>query len=116
MAELVEALQKADLQEGSMQAVKVGGKELLMAKVGDSYYAADNLCPHLKALLSNGTLKGTVVTCPSHFSQFDLKDGSVVRWTNWSGFKLALSKLFRKPRPLNTYRVQLDGERVLVEL
>ena len=116
MAKLVEVLQKSDLQEGTMKAVKVRGKELLVARVGNSYYAASNLCPHLKARLSNGTLRGTAVTCPHHFSQFDLKNGSVVRWTNWTGSKLALIKLFRQPRPLTTYRVQVEGERVLVEV
>ena len=29
-----------------------------------------------------GKLDGTIVTCPRHYSQFDLADGRVVRWTD----------------------------------
>lgn len=116
MAEFKEVLKTGDLQDGQMKSVAVEGKEVLLARAGNDFYAASNLCPHMKGRLAKGALKGTIVTCPLHASRFDLKDGHVVRWTNWSGIKLAISKVFRSPRPLPVYRVKLDGDRVLVEL
>jgi 3-phenylpropionate/trans-cinnamate dioxygenase ferredoxin subunit len=116
MSDYVEVLKRDDLHNGEMRGVTVGGDELLLAKVNDRYYAASNLCPHLKAKLAHGTLNGTIVTCPRHGSQFDLKDGHVVRWTAWSGAKLALSKIFMAPRPLQTYPVKLEGDSVQVKL
>lgn len=116
MSEYVEVLKRADLQNGEMRAVSAGGSELLLARVDDRYYAASNLCPHLRAKLARGTLTGTIVTCPRHGSQFDLKDGQVVRWTAWSGAKLALSKIFLAPRPLQTYPVKVEGDSVQVKL
>jgi 3-phenylpropionate/trans-cinnamate dioxygenase ferredoxin subunit len=116
MAEFIDALGTKDLKDGQMTAITVQGKELLVARVVDRFYAASNICPHMGGKLARGSLKGTVVTCPRHASQFDLKDGRVVRWTNWSGFKLALSKLFRGPRPLPIYPTRVEKERVLVEI
>lgn len=116
MAEYTDAIGIEELQDGQMKGVELGGKKLLVARSGGQFYAASDVCPHMKARLSAGSLKGTTVTCPRHGSQFDLKDGRVVRWTDWSGMKLSLSKLFRGPRALPTYRTQIEGERLKVEL
>jgi 3-phenylpropionate/trans-cinnamate dioxygenase ferredoxin subunit len=116
MSDYVEVLKRVEMNNGELRGISVGGKELLLAKVDDHFYAASNVCPHLKAKLARGTLNGTIVTCPRHGSQFDLKDGHAVRWTDWSGPKLALSKLLMAPRPLQTYEVKTEGDRVLVKI
>ena len=105
-----------DLKSGEMKMVKLEGKEILLARAGDEYYAADNRCPHMGGNLSLGQLDGTVITCPVHHSQFDLSNGQVVRWTDWSGIKLSLSKIFRSPRPLETYPVEVEGEKLIVNI
>jgi nitrite reductase/ring-hydroxylating ferredoxin subunit len=38
--------------------------------------AIADVCPHAGATLSEGELDGTVLTCPRHGSQFDVRDGS----------------------------------------
>jgi len=104
-----------DLQPGAMRPVQAAGHDLLLARVGDRYYAAERRCPHLGGDLVAGRLEATVVTCPRHGSQFDLEDGRVVRWTNWTGPKLALARRLKRPRPLKTYPVRIEKGRVLVE-
>lgn len=116
MAEYVDAMSVKELQNGQMKGMELNGNKVLVAKTGGQFYAASNICPHMKATLSAGSLKGTIVTCPRHASQFDLKDGQVVRWTNWSGLKLSVSKLFRGPRPLSIYPTKVEGDRLKVEL
>ena len=116
MASLVEAGKTGELQEGAMKQVLVQGREVLLARVGDSYYATDNRCPHMGGKLSEGKLEGTVVTCPRHGSQFDLADGRVVRWTNWPGLISTVSKIVKSSRPIITYKVKLEGDRILVEI
>lgn len=41
--------------------------------------AIADVCPHAGATLSTGELDGTVLTCPRHGSQFDVRDGARVR-------------------------------------
>lgn len=112
----VEIGAKNELMDGCMKMASVSGREILIARVGDNYYAADNRCPHMGGNLSKGKLNGTVVTCPRHHSQFDLTDGHVIRWTDWSGLKLSLAKLLKSPRPLKIYDVRVDGEKILADL
>ncbi len=114
MSEFIDVFSTLDMQDGSLRKTEIGGREILLAKAGDRYFAADNRCPHMGGDLSQGTLEGTIVTCPSHHSQFDLSDGRVLRWTDWSGIKLSAAKLLKAPRPLTTYEVKTEGERILV--
>jgi 3-phenylpropionate/trans-cinnamate dioxygenase ferredoxin subunit len=116
MAEYVEILKTGEMNNGEMREISIQGKDILLVRVDDKFYTASNKCTHMRAKLAKGTLNGTIVTCPRHASQFDVKDGHVVRWTAWSGAKLAISKLFSSPRPLQTYPVKTEGDRVLVEI
>ncbi|MFC1962136.1 Rieske (2Fe-2S) protein [Chloroflexota bacterium] len=105
-----------ELADGSMRGIDIAGHELLIARVGDHYYAASNRCSHMGARLSEGTLAGTMVTCPRHGSQFDLSNGQVIHWTNWPKFLVALSKTMKPIRPLPTYKVKVDGTDILVDI
>ncbi|MCE7697490.1 MAG: Rieske 2Fe-2S domain-containing protein [Methanobacterium paludis] len=112
----VEIATTDELRDGNMKMTSVSGREILLARVGDNYYSADNLCPHMGGNLSTGKLEGTVLTCPKHHSQFDLTDGHVIRWTDWSGLKLSIGKLLKSPRPLRTYEVKIDDDKILVDV
>lgn len=112
----VQVAKIGELNDGTMKEVKVGEHEIFLARVGDKYYAADNICPHMGGKLGRGKLEGTVVTCPQHASKFDLIDGRVIRWTDWTGIKASVSKLFRAPRPIITYPVKIEEEDILVEI
>lgn len=116
MGKFIEVGKKGELAEGTMKEVTAQGREILLARVGDKYYAADNRCPHMGAKLSEGKLEGVVVTCPRHGSRFDLSDGHVICWTNFPGLVSAIAKVIKSPRPLKTYAVKLEGDRLLVEL
>ena len=111
----VEAADVSELKDGMMKMVNADGKEILLAKVAGKYYATQNRCNHMGGNLSQGKLQGTIVTCPRHFSQYDLTDGRVIRWTNLSGIMLTLTKIALPPRPLKTYQVQIQGDKVLIE-
>ena len=116
MSSLVEAGKTGELQEGTMKDVTVNGREILLTKVGDKYYATANRCPHMGGKLSKGKLEGTVVTCPLHGSQFDLNDGSVVRWLKGSGILSAVGKALKPPRQLTMYNIKIEDGRILVEV
>jgi len=116
MAEFVEIPGGSELKSGQMKMFRLGDHEFLLARVDNTFYAADNRCPHMNGDLSQGKLDKTVVTCPLHHSQFDLVNGHVVRWTDYSGIKLSMAKLMRSPRPLKTYKAKAEGGKVMVEV
>lgn len=104
----------SEFQEGTLNKVMVGDTGILLAKVNGHMYATELLCPHLEADLSEGTLSGPILTCPMHNSQFDIRDGRVLRWTDLTGIVLAIARKDRPPRPLKCYPVQVEGDTVLV--
>jgi nitrite reductase/ring-hydroxylating ferredoxin subunit len=116
MGKFVEVGRKDDLVNGTMKEVKIEGHDILLARIADKYYAVGNRCPHLGGNLSRGSLEGTVVTCPVHGSQFDITDGRIVRWLKKSGPLQTVSKLFKGPKPVASYEVRIDGEKILVEV
>lgn len=116
MAHIVQVSLAGELQSGAMKMVEIEGHQVLLARVQDAYYAVDSRCPHMGGNLSQGTLQGTIVTCPRHHSQFDITDGHVVRWTDYTGVMLGVAKIFRSPRPIKTYKVSLDEERIMIDL
>ncbi len=111
-----EILKTGDLKSGQMRSYGAAGREILVARVGDRFFATDNRCPHFGGDLAAGRLEDTVVTCPRHGSQFDLRDGRVVRWTDWSGWKLRVVSRFRPPRGLTVHATKVEADRVLVEI
>ena len=113
---MLEAGKVGDIRPGEMKMVLLQGKEILLALVGDTYYAADNRCPHMGGNLSQGKLEGTIVTCPRHRSQFDLRDGHVVRWTNWAPALVAIDQVRSRKRPLAVYPVVLEGDKIMVKV
>jgi 3-phenylpropionate/trans-cinnamate dioxygenase ferredoxin subunit len=114
MGEYIDVLSLDELAMGSMTEVEIDGTQVLVARVGDQYFATQGRCPHMRGHLARGTLEGSVVTCPRHGSQFDLVDGHVIRWTDWKGVAEALAEALRHPRPLATYEVRVEGGRILV--
>jgi 3-phenylpropionate/trans-cinnamate dioxygenase ferredoxin subunit len=99
-----------------MKKYQIEDTEILLARIEGKYYATQNRCPHLGGDLSNGKLEGAILTCPKHNSQFDLKDGKVVRWLKGSGFMAAVGKALKSPSPLKTYNVQVQDDKILIEL
>jgi 3-phenylpropionate/trans-cinnamate dioxygenase ferredoxin subunit len=116
MGTFVEAGKTSEFKDGMMKEVEVQGKKILLAKIKDKYYATNGRCTHFGGNLSRGVLEGTVVTCPLHGSQFDLTDGHVVRWLKGSGPLSTVGKTLKGPRPLDTYKVKVEGEKILVEI
>jgi 3-phenylpropionate/trans-cinnamate dioxygenase ferredoxin component len=116
MSNLVEAGKDGELAKGSMKTISVEGREILLAKVGDKYYAVDSRCPHMGGKLAQGKLEGVVVTCPRHKAQFDLSDGHVIRWAEMPGVASVIGKAIKRPHPLTTYVVKIERDSILVEI
>ena len=106
----------SDLAPGAMKEVEVKGKKVLLARVGEKFYALEGRCAHMGGILANGKLEGNVGTCPRHGSQFDVTDGHNIRWTRYTGLTLGVVKFAKPPRGLKTYAVKMDGGKIQVKV
>jgi 3-phenylpropionate/trans-cinnamate dioxygenase ferredoxin subunit len=115
MSKFIEVAKIEELQSGTMKMVMAEGREILLARIGDKYYATDDRCPHMKGDLSHGKLDGTVVTCPRHGSQFDISNGQVVRWLK-GGLMSKLSGALKTSKALTVYNLKVENGKILVEV
>jgi 3-phenylpropionate/trans-cinnamate dioxygenase ferredoxin component len=102
MDNYVKACELSDVPLGSMHAVNLGDKKLMIVNVDGELYATDRVCTHETADLSTGFLLGSAVTCPLHLSRFDVITGEV-----------------QNPPaivPLKTYRLKVEGTSVYVQV
>ncbi len=65
-----------DLAPGGLRPLEIGGRKLLVCRVGDAFFALENRCPHVAIQLDQGRLQGPVLECPLHGGKLDVRDGS----------------------------------------
>jgi len=71
-------LGKADIAEGELRGLEAGERNILVARVGGSLKALDDVCNHAGCLLSGGHIEDNLVVCPCHDVGFDLDTGKNV--------------------------------------
>lgn len=114
MSDSIRLIGTGEVPEGTMKEVDADGHPLMVANVGGTFLVSDGRCPHLGGHLAEGVLAGAIVTCPRHHSQFDLTDGRVVRWTDFTGATLTMVELAKHPRPLRVYETTVEDGFVMV--
>lgn len=88
-----------DLPPGSSREVEHEGRIYALFNVEGVISAIDGLCPHQGGPLADGPIEGTLVTCPWHGWQFDVRTG-----------KTTLNNRLTQP----VFEVKVDGRDVLV--
>ena len=105
------------LPDGAIQEIQAGDQAVLLARVGETYYATQARCPHLRARLARGTLDGKVVTCPAHGSTFDVTTGRNLTWVE--GLPRVIKSMTQAlvgPKDLNTFPVKVEEGQVWINL
>jgi nitrite reductase/ring-hydroxylating ferredoxin subunit len=109
---LVPAAKTTDFPEGTMRGVIVAGKQVLIAHVGERFYALQAICSHMSGYLPAGTLRGNLVTCPIHEATFDVRTGKVIKNVS-QVIRLASHS---KAKDLQTYEAKVLGDDILVKV
>ena len=102
MGKFVKVAQVSEVPPGGSRGVEIEGKTLALFNLGGTFYAIDDTCTHVGGSLSEGTLEGEEVECPWHGARFNVKSGAVCCPPAPSG--------------VATYRVQVNGSDILVEV
>jgi len=100
MAEFESVLKTSDLGPGDMKAVTVDGTEIVVANVEGRFCAFGGVCPHEQGPLVEGELDGDVLTCPWHFTEFNVFTGEALEGVT--------------DQPIPVYEVRVEGDNVQV--
>ncbi len=119
-----------EIPDGELKFFEVEGKEVLLCMYEGKVYAVSRRCSHMNAPLEMGSLKGKILTCPMHGAQFDVTTGKKMK-DPVEGFSLpkdlpeSFVKMMErtsmliahvKTYDLETYRVEISGQSVMVDL
>jgi 3-phenylpropionate/trans-cinnamate dioxygenase ferredoxin subunit len=75
MSDFVAVCKVADLEDLDRRLVEVDDRIVALFRVGETFYAIDDVCTHDGGPLSEGTLSEYRIACPRHGAQFDVRDG-----------------------------------------
>ncbi|MDB6094677.1 MAG: putative Rieske-type ferredoxin [Verrucomicrobia bacterium] len=101
MAQRYPVTSLAAIPPGTALGFNVAGNSVAVFNVDGKLYAMNNTCPHAGAPLSDGYIKGCIVSCPWHGWDFDVTTGRM------SG---------QAEDCQTTYPVHVNGDQVEVEV
>ena len=64
-----------EIEPGGRKSIIVDDDPVLLVRVGDEYFAIEDVCTHDGQPLTDGPLDGTEITCPRHGARFELTTG-----------------------------------------
>jgi nitrite reductase/ring-hydroxylating ferredoxin subunit len=110
------------LLEGKGHCVKANGVSLVLVRRNGAVHALENHCPHIGLPLGKGKIEGDEIVCPFHGSRFNIATGENTDWVAAvAGMKIppwsrALLSFGKKPQPVRTFPVSVEGQDVYVEV
>jgi 3-phenylpropionate/trans-cinnamate dioxygenase ferredoxin subunit len=103
MGKFVTVSSVEELAPGAVKAVEVEGRRIALCRVGEEFFAVDDLCTHNEGALSEGGLVNEhEIECPYHGARFDLRTGEAL--------------CLPATEPVKTYRVRVVDGSVQVEV
>jgi len=91
-----------DFSNTPLHGIAVDDKQVLIANVGDQFFAMGNVCTHNGCRISGGKLEGETVRCPCHGSGFNVRTGAVVHGPA------------KDPEPV--FRVTVERDELFIEI
>ena len=98
--EFVKVAEVSEVAPGKMIMMKLGRDQVLLANVGGTVYAINNMCSHKMGRLAKGRLDDVEVVCPFHQARFSVVTGE------------ALTSPATKS--VQTYEVRISGNEILI--
>lgn len=101
--EWIEVCGADDVEEEDVTRFDHGGRTFAIYRSpDDAYFATDGLCTHERVHLADGLVMDGIIECPKHNGRFDYKTGEA------RGAPACVN--------LRTYRIRVEGGRVLMRL
>jgi len=101
MSEFQTVAKVSEVAPGKMKLVEVDGDEVVIANVAGEFFAFSDTCTHDGGPLSDGELEGDIVTCPWHFTPFNVRTGEAQE----GGVT---------DEPIPTYEVRVEGDEIQI--
>ena len=89
-----------EIPDGGVKVVRVEDQAIAVFRLGNEYYAIDDVCTHDGGPLAEGIVEGEEIECPRHGARFNIKTGAVL--------------CLPATAPVTTYPVRIENGEILV--
>lgn len=90
----------SEIPAGGRKPLIFDGRSVLLVRIGDDFFAVEDVCSHDGQPLTDGPLHGKSIECPRHGARFDLRTGR----------PLCMPAV----EPISVYEVLIQGDDVLL--
>lgn len=98
MAEFERVAKVSEIPPGGRKSLVFDERAVLVFRIGDDFYAVEDVCSHDGQPLTDGALAGDSVECPRHGARFDVRTGK----------PLCMPAV----EPIAVYEVRIEGDDV----
>ena len=91
----------SEFENTPVATIDINGTAVAVFKVGDDYYAIQNMCSHSEANLADGEVYDCKVECPLHGAEFDLKTGEALT--------------LPATKPVTVFTTKVDGDSLVIK-
>lgn len=104
MSDFIAVAKVSDLSDPGKMLVEVADRLVVLFRVGEKFFALDDVCTHDGGPLSEGELdaKACTIACPRHGAKFDIRNGAALTMP--------------ATQPTGCHEVKVVGDEVLVKL
>lgn len=105
------------LAEGESSVLSIDKTKFMLYRLSDGYFATSHQCTHLFKSLGKAVIASdSIVRCPLHRAEFDIRSGEVVKWACFPKGIVDVMNAVRKEKALSSYPVsEIDGD-IWIEL
>ena len=89
-----------EVAPGGRLSVIVDDRALLLIRVGDNFFAIEDVCTHDGQPLTDGPLRGNEIECPRHGARFNIQTGRPL--------------CMPATEPVATFQVKVEDGQVLI--
>jgi 3-phenylpropionate/trans-cinnamate dioxygenase ferredoxin subunit len=89
-----------EIPPGGRKSLVFDDRAVLLFRIGDDFFAVEDVCSHDGQPLTDGKLAGTSIECPRHGARFDVRTGR----------PLCMPAV----EPIATFEVRVQGNDILL--
>lgn len=102
MSDFVPVARISQFPASGRMVVEIDDRLVGLFRVGDEFFALDDVCTHDGGPLAEGTLEDHTIACPRHGAKFDLRTGAALTMP--------------ATRPTASHEVKIEGDVIHVRL
>ncbi|HET6726134.1 MAG TPA: Rieske 2Fe-2S domain-containing protein [Gammaproteobacteria bacterium] len=85
MSDWVRAAAVGEIADAHGTVIEVNGADVAVYRLGEDYFAIEDVCTHDGGDISGGWVEGDRAVCPRHLAEFSIRTGEALKGPAYEG-------------------------------